>query len=600
MDNYNLEIKKIADDVSLLKKVAKSLNFKNIIEKATKIEDGLNKDNFIITVVGEFNRGKSTFINALLGVDIIPTGVRPTTATINIIHYDEKPGIKVHKKNGEINDLSFSKDILKEFTSLVEFDPASVKYIEVMYPIEYLKDGTIIVDTPGVNDMNQQRLDITYGYMPVSDSVIFLLDSNKPFAGTEKSFLEDQVLSNNISSIFFIANKSDKLNEDEINESIDAINNNLKGIVKAGKPLVFALSSLDALKAKLNGDQHSKSTASFTNFENTLKEFIRSNQQTKIKLKKYKNQIIDLCALLIENINIEKSNNARSSEEILAMSQNIDKSEKMHAEVFKDLLKYVDEQTESLKTRIDISLLKDHNSIKESLLYEVDLVKGDLTDYAEKVIPFKIKQSNKHWIEQSQPFIEQNVLTIFNKAIEGFKKHFSKTPIIRQLATASELSTVSDIDPVVVNAKDNLSNINKGSFALGSLIFGGVAIATGGLSLAVLVPTIMGGKISQALVGGHFSKKKFEEQKLQIKNNLPNVLIKTYETLRQNTDKLIDKKINFFKDSLSLEFQQTFIEIKQTLQQKLETNNAVKESLEDRQKYLTGSISKIENILGSY
>jgi len=203
MKDYLKKLKKLSSDISKIHKLATENSINSIANKALAVKDRIDKNNFIITVVGEFNRGKSTFINSLLGVDIIPTAIRPTTATINIIHYATSPSVRVHKSDGEIISLEFSSTSLMDYTSLVDFDSKSVKYIEIAYPIDYLKDGTTFVDTPGVNDMDQQRRDVTYGYMPNSDAVIFLFDIEAPFRKSEKKFLEERVLKSNVAQLFF-------------------------------------------------------------------------------------------------------------------------------------------------------------------------------------------------------------------------------------------------------------------------------------------------------------------------------------------------------------------------------------------------------------
>jgi len=598
MDNYKHEITQIFNNINSIKQIAESYSFKGILKKANILEERLKEDKFIITVVGEFNRGKSTFINALLGIDIIPTAIRPTTATINIIHYDEKPAIKVHKNNNEIVVLNFSKDALKAYTSLVDFDPQTVKYVEVMYPVEYLKDGTILVDTPGVNDMDQQRLDITYGYMPISDSVIFLLDATTPFKQTEKTFLEDHVLSNNISSMFFIANKTDQLSDKQIEGSINTIKTNLDSIVQANTQLVYPLSSIAALKSKLNANHEQELPATFKKFEDELKSFIQGNQRAQTKIKNFKSQLRELSSMLIEVIDIEINIADKSHAEISALKTKIEQSEKSYSEVFNKLLKYINEQEKSLNDRIDGSLLKDFKNHKETLLLEIDLAKGDLTDYAEKIIPHKIKQATKHWIEQSQPFIEQNMMTIFNKANEGYKQHFSKAPIIQQLSSGNEIALKSQIEKITIDDKEDISSINKISMVAGSVLLGGLSVVmTGGLSLAVIIPIVMGGKYGQMIIGSHFIKKKYEEQKKHILNNLPNILIKAYDSLKQNTQKLLENKFKIFKDSLSSDFQQTFAEIKNDIQKKLDNKNIEKEDLDKKKNDLEKAKIKVNDII---
>ncbi|HPP87333.1 MAG TPA: dynamin family protein [bacterium] len=113
MSDYISEKQNCIEQIVKIKKIAEEHNYKDIIIKSDLLIKQFESDTFIITVVGEFNRGKSTLLNAILGVDIIPTSIRPTTATINIIHYAEKPSLRIFKKSGEIVDIEFDKKNLK-------------------------------------------------------------------------------------------------------------------------------------------------------------------------------------------------------------------------------------------------------------------------------------------------------------------------------------------------------------------------------------------------------------------------------------------------------------------------------------------------------
>ncbi|MBP7653832.1 dynamin family protein [Candidatus Dependentiae bacterium] len=232
MSNYIIEKQNCIEQVVKIKKIAEEHNYKNVISKSNFLIKQLESDTFIITVVGEFNRGKSTLLNAILGVDIIPTSIRPTTATINIIHYAEKPSLRVFKKNGEIIEIEFNKKKFEEFSALRNFDAQTVKYVEIAYPIDYLKDGIVLVDTPGIEDIEQQRVDITYGYMPVSDATILLLDATAPLRNSEKNFLTEQVFHSNIPTIFFVINQIDKISDSELERINNDIENKLKKIIE--------------------------------------------------------------------------------------------------------------------------------------------------------------------------------------------------------------------------------------------------------------------------------------------------------------------------------------------------------------------------------
>ena len=73
-------------------------------------------------------------------------------------------------------------------------EASHVKYVEVGWPAEILKDKVTLVDTPGVNDINEQRAEITYGYIPRADAVLFLLDGAQVLKQSERAFLEQRIL----------------------------------------------------------------------------------------------------------------------------------------------------------------------------------------------------------------------------------------------------------------------------------------------------------------------------------------------------------------------------------------------------------------------
>ena len=154
--------------------------------------DKLEKNRFHLVVVGEFNHGKTTFVNALLGKDVLPIGVTPTTAVIHHIVWGETPAAKEVLGSGEERLLPF--DDVRSFAAGGARATDPVRYLEVAYPAELLRDGIVLVDTPGVNDLSLTRAEITYDYIPRSDAVLFVLDAGQPVKESERLFLEHQLI----------------------------------------------------------------------------------------------------------------------------------------------------------------------------------------------------------------------------------------------------------------------------------------------------------------------------------------------------------------------------------------------------------------------
>jgi hypothetical protein len=118
----------------------------------------------------------------------------------------------------------------------------------VGYPADLLRENITLVDTPGVNDLNEQRADITYGYVPRADAVIFLLDAAQALKDSEREFLSSHVLEGSKERLIFVLGKIDLLRDKEREEVIRYVREGLKKFVD--DPTVFPLSAKDWLASR--------------------------------------------------------------------------------------------------------------------------------------------------------------------------------------------------------------------------------------------------------------------------------------------------------------------------------------------------------------
>jgi ribosome biogenesis GTPase A/uncharacterized coiled-coil protein SlyX len=213
----------------------------------------LEADRFHLVVVGEFNHGKTTFVNALLGAEVLPVGVTPTTAVIHHLEYATDPRAELVRDSGERSHLPFEE--VRKFAvgqeKGSENSTSDVKYLEVGYPADLLKERIVLVDTPGVNDLSLQRADITYSYIPRSDAVLFLVDAGQPLKESERVFLNDKLLGQSRDKIIFVVTKRDIWTSDEEEEALAYIRTELAKLVR--QPVVFAVSAKRALEGDVAG-----------------------------------------------------------------------------------------------------------------------------------------------------------------------------------------------------------------------------------------------------------------------------------------------------------------------------------------------------------
>jgi len=229
-----------------LSEVANGLGAKSLKERVDReLVRKLEEDRFHLVVVGEFNHGKSTFVNALLGESVLPVGVTPTTAAIHHLKYAETPEATVVYQSGRRDTIPFGDT--KRFAVGGGASSDEVDYLEVGYPAALLRERILLVDTPGVNDLSLQRADITYSYIPRADAVLFLLDAGQILKESERQFLNDKLLKQSRDKIVFVITKWDILNDSEKAEALAYARAQLANLVK--DPVVFPISAETALQS---------------------------------------------------------------------------------------------------------------------------------------------------------------------------------------------------------------------------------------------------------------------------------------------------------------------------------------------------------------
>src|SRR5436190_9280081 len=183
---------------------------------------------FLLVVVGEFNAGKSAFINALIGERVLREGVTPTTAVITRLRYA---------------------------ASLVERREGAM--LEVGYPLELLRD-VAIVDTPGTNAILREHEEITSHFVPRADLVLFVTSADRPFTETERAFM--QRIREWGKKVVVVLNKVDLLSEDQVDEQVGFVRDGVERLL-GFRPAVFPVSARSALLSRAATDEAERNAA---------------------------------------------------------------------------------------------------------------------------------------------------------------------------------------------------------------------------------------------------------------------------------------------------------------------------------------------------
>jgi rod shape-determining protein MreB len=181
-----------------------------------------------VVVIGEFNTGKSTLVNALCGTALLPVGIIPTTATINVVSHSERPQIMVVHWDGRETELPFDVDVLQRFTAK-NGDQSDIREVRIQTPMA--PKGLVLLDTPGVSDVNQTRAEIVYETIPQAHALVFVMDIQQVLKRSEVNFLRERVLGSSLVKTWYVLNHTDRVaNAAEIDAAVKRVRDGVAAI----------------------------------------------------------------------------------------------------------------------------------------------------------------------------------------------------------------------------------------------------------------------------------------------------------------------------------------------------------------------------------
>lgn len=203
-------------------------NLDSFAQGLDEIKKDTKKQTFSVAVVGEFSRGKSTFINKLFGRDFLPVANMPTTAILTRIKHSERESITVldtAKKKKKI--LPLSADSWDEYVASDDGkDPSGVAFVGLNS--KWLKSGIEIIDTPGAGDLEASRAAIIGDALRSCDGAIITISATAAMSMSEKLFIEERLLSKKTPFLMLIITKLDQISKAQRGDVIDFVKTKLQ------------------------------------------------------------------------------------------------------------------------------------------------------------------------------------------------------------------------------------------------------------------------------------------------------------------------------------------------------------------------------------
>ena len=231
---------------SFLKQVTPTLETYGKKSIVSEIDKAITttEDSATVLFCGEFKRGKSSLVNAIIGTELCPTDIGIATSVVTTIKYGAvKKAVRYYGNLLENADSLKSEEIewedIEKYTmgDVLEIDNTIL--VELSYPSPFLKNGITIIDTPGIGGLDPRHAILTHMALPKADVIVFVTDAGEPLTQSELEFYESKVLSCGKQNVVLV-NKSDILTADTL---ATHVSNTKLQLAKLGGPEVIPVSA---------------------------------------------------------------------------------------------------------------------------------------------------------------------------------------------------------------------------------------------------------------------------------------------------------------------------------------------------------------------
>ncbi|WP_307587939.1 dynamin family protein [Paenibacillus wynnii] len=537
------------------------------------LQETVEEDLCTVVVLGEFKRGKSTFINGLLGEALLPVDVTPTTATINAVLYGEQRNLTVHWDDGTAEQRELNKESIDAFSVEGTESLKGVRYLRLTMPVKMLEPNVILVDTPGVNDLNKQRSEVTYRFIPRADVVIFMLDATSPVTRSEKEFLSETFLSEGLERILFIANFIDQI-EEEQSVYLDSLGNRLAAALGGRKQTVLPYCGTMALEGRQSNDVDQLEASGYPAIIESIQKLIQHGSQGEVKLERFRSRMQSLVTSIGREIEGRHKLLSASGEELDRKLEGMEILMERHGAIRAQMDIYTKDRETEMLAILRKSLLYFEQHIKEDMEFAVIQFSGtQLKEFVETHITMQIKRRFKQWIEQHSPAMIKMLQMLENQLVTALAKEFNTA--LHPLWTKSNLEDLNSSDSEITLTGADLSNTP----IMAGLIAGGAGMLAMLLGGPLFLPIV--GMAGFPFIQKHMMQDQLKKAKEKLLPELAAALDQVMEQFGIQVEQWLLTNIKLVRDSA----ENRYVEIVRVHKIRLESDiSGMKHSLEEKQR----------------
>ena len=558
--------------------VLDDLKLNNVAKKIKDDMLALDYEKFTLVVVGEFSRGKSTFVNAMLGKKVLPSSKRPTTNIISKIVYADKSTYEIFLKDGKSKNLT--EEEFKNIKAQAEEDPSNIQrfksfikreedfskidYAIICQPLAFCQNGVEVVDTPGTNDLNVGRMEITYNYLNRADAAVLLLNATQALTRSELDFLKERILGNQIKDIFVVINFKDELSPAEEVKVKNYVRDNIRDLAEI-EPKIFLVSSAQALayraaksgakltvREMMNFPQTFEETG-FTEFETALAKYL-DEEKGEAKLNKYAERTLLYTKTAENDIQLRLQSLLHSADEIkaelAAMQGKVGKIKRETAIVMGSMEQRLRLSEAELKTYIDTAIKNMRlAALRAADGYKEGMSKKDIEYMLDKAVTPLQKELFDHVNKTLNNSVKEELTVALNK----LKSVWDDLQLEQKNLLIENFSNMSlEITGSSLNSKQTADN-TKFLYAAGAFLLAGLAGLGGVAVLGAIFGWLFGRDKAEQEQREKLKQQIREQYDSRYKNFASNICQKYRESVKSVADSLqneINNHLNGMEDQL--------------------------------------------------
>lgn len=500
---------------------------KNFSMELEKIYRDTKRDKFTISVVGEFSRGKSTFINNLLGKEFLPVGDLPTTAMLTYIRYSKKEMMVLIDKIGtKKGTYPLSQDSWEGLTAnnFNNNEPEGTVFAAV--DSDWLGMSNLeIIDTPGAGDLEEKRARQIGDALVGSDGAIITVSALQALSQSEKTFIEQRLITNKTPYLMLIITKLDQVNKRERGAVVKYIMSKLD-LWKEEKPEIWKTEI--PVFIPYNVEIPDNQFADIMGMDNVKKQINIWQADTK-RIKLTERWIISRAVSVIDTalytMNEQKqlftANEEKRLEFIKRKKEALARTEESWEKLRIEMRKRSNDCYKVLLEKIDECKV----SVTERLQYEVSH-SNDLAKWWKEDYPYRLRAELANTsvvIENTVSKIISNDMRWFNAMLEkSFKTHVAiESETIADKNIFKNSAAINDIEIENIDSKRNIMRIGITAASLAGAMF---FMSAGFLPLIATMGVGTGGSILSEKI----FKQKIEQQRENVRQaigqNVPKVM----------------------------------------------------------------------------